>query len=293
MQINHLRFGSVFGGMVRAHRFLTCPCKLIETHPIRTMIASKTLSWCARLLAFVLLATSVMAVDVVPLVRTKTDTYKNVTLVSRTTTHVFVQHSRGMATLKMADLDQDVLVGLGVLEPEAVAAATVEASGSSNLAKSLAPIGEFAESLPATFHGQKTGEFKLTPEAKNVLLIGLGIIFLLHIFFSYCSMLICKKSGTEPGILVWLPILQMIPLIRAAGMSGWWFLGCFVPVLNIIVQVLWAINIAKARGKGSFTTFMLILPLTNVLAFLYLAFSGGSADYDDDVRPIRFEPLPA
>lgn len=257
------------------------------------MTASRTLHWCARLLAFVFLVTSAMADDVVPLVRTKTDTYKNVTLVSRTKTHVFVQHSRGMATLKLTDLDQEVLVGLGVIEAEAITAAAVETSGTSNLAKSLAPIGEFAESLPATWNGGQPAPFKLPANAKQILLIALGIVLLMQVFFSYCAMLICKKAGMEPGILIWVPIVQTIPLIRAAGMSGWWFLGCFVPVLNIVVQVLWAINIAKARGKGTFTTIMLILPITNILAFLYLAFSGGSSEEDEDVKAIRFEPLPA
>jgi hypothetical protein len=216
-----------------------------------------------------------------------------VTLVSLTKTHVFVQHSRGMATLKMADLDQDVLVGLGAMKPSDVTAATAESSGSSNFAKALAPLGDFAGSLPASFQGKEGAQLNLPPIPKNVLIAAAGILLLFHLIFSYCAMQICKKAGMEPGILVWLPIAQMYSLIRAASMSGWWFLACFVPVLNIVAQVIWSINIAKVRGKGVMTTIMLILPITNILAFLYLAFSGGAAENDDDARPMRFEPLPA
>lgn len=259
------------------------------------MISSKISCWCAKLLAFGLLATTVLADEVVPEVRTKSDTYQNVTLISRTKTHVFVHHSRGVATLKMAELSNETLVGLGVLAPEEVVAATTKASGPSNLAQALAPISQMAEALPATFQskGATRAEFKLPPNAKNILIAAAGILFLFHLFFSYCAMQICKKAGTEPGIVVWLPIAQMYPLIRAAGMSGWWFLACFVPVLNIVAQVIWSINIAKVRGKGTLTTIMLILPVTNVFAFLYLAFSGGASENDDDAQPVRFEPLPA
>jgi len=263
------------------------------------MITGKTFSWCAKILAFVLLATCVTgaatAVDAVPEVRTVSDTYKNVTLISKTETHVFVEHSRGTATLKIESLDHDSLVSLGVLQPE-VEEAPATFGSSSNLVETLAPLGKFAESLPASLHGQNPVNLKLSdlpPEFKNYLLIAAAIFLFLHLFFSYCSMLICKKAGSEPGFLVWLPVFQMIPLIRAAGMSGWWFLACFVPVLNIVAQVLWSINISKARGKGSFTAVMLILPVTNLFAFLYLAFAGGESDVENSSERVRFEPLPA
>jgi len=102
-----------------------------------------------------------------------------------------------------------------------------------------------------------------------------GLVF--HLFFSYCARLICIKTGNVPGIMVWLPVLQIFPMLRAAGMSGWWFLGLFVPVLNLVVQILWCINIVKARGKHVIWAILLILPLINVVAFIYLAFSDDGA----------------
>ena len=59
-------------------------------------------------------------------------------------------------------------------------------------------------------------------------------------------------------------------------MSGWWFLGYFIPVLNLLTWILWCVKITQARGKGFLTTLFLILPFTHIFAFLYLAFS--SAD---------------
>ena len=99
-------------------------------------------------------------------------------------------------------------------------------------------------------------------------------------------MLICRKTGNPPGILVWLPVLQLFPLLRAAGMSGWWFLAFFVPVLNLVPRFFGRFKIAKARGKSVWVGVLLLLPVTNLFAFLYLAFSNGaSAEEDEEPEP--------
>lgn len=261
----------------------------------------KSLRIGAVLAAFALFASSVKADEPVPEIRTRTDTYKNVTLVSHNTTHVFVQHSRGMATLKLTDVSKEALIGLGVLKPDPVVALGEDKSETGEPMDMAALQASFSESFKSgsapDLEGINLAALlkEMPPEFKRFLLIGAVVALFFHLFFSFCSMLICKKAGTEPGFVVWLPVLQMIPLIRAAGMSGWWFLACFVPVLNLVVSILWAVNIAKARGKGVLTTIMLILPVTNILAFLYLAFSSGEGSDDDggSAGRIRFEPLPA
>ncbi len=117
----------------------------------------------------------------------------------------------------------------------------------------------------------------------------LGIGLLIYGFFSYCSMLICQKTGTSPGLLVWVPVLQLIPLLRAAGMSGSWFLAYWVPGLNIVAQVVWSVQIAKTRGKTGWVALLLLLPLVNLLAFLYLAFSEEAPAKEE--RPIEIMTL--
>jgi len=102
-------------------------------------------------------------------------------------------------------------------------------------------------------------------------------------------MLICQKTGTSPGLLVWLPVLQLIPLLRAAGMSGSWFLAYLVPGLNIVAQVVWSVKIAKTRGKTGWVALLLLLPLVNLLAFLYLAFSEEAPAKEE--RPIEIMTL--
>jgi hypothetical protein len=79
-------------------------------------------------------------------------------------------------------------------------------------------------------------------------------------------------------VLVWVPLFQIFPMLRGAGMSPAWFIGYFIPVLNIVVQIMWCFKIAKARQKSPLVGVLLLLPGLSLLAFLYLAFSDGVSD---------------
>ena len=64
-------------------------------------------------------------------------------------------------------------------------------------------------------------------------------------------------------------------------------LAFIVPLLNLVGQVLWCVKITQARGKGFLTAVMLILPVTNILAFLYLALSNGHAKEENAFELVR------
>ena len=119
----------------------------------------------------------------------------------------------------------------------------------------------------------------------KAMLVLAGAMLLIYLFHCYCFMLICQKAGHPPGPLVWIPVVQFLPLLRAAGMSAWWFLAHLLPLLNLVTFVLWSVNIAKARGKSGWVAFFLILPFTSFFAFLYLAFSTGTAAAEEDAEP--------
>jgi bacteriorhodopsin len=87
-------------------------------------------------------------------------------------------------------------------------------------------------------------------------------------------MQICRKTSNRAGLFVWLPGFQMIPLLRAAGMSPWLFLLLCVPGINAIITIIWSFRICRVRQKSAFLGVLLLLPVTNVLAFVYLALSG-------------------
>ncbi len=103
----------------------------------------------------------------------------------------------------------------------------------------------------------------------------LGVIFLValaaYIFFCFCGKRICEKCGVQPGILIWIPILQLIPLLQVAQLPVWVIILFFIPFVGLIVSIyMWA-KICTARGKsGLLVIGIVLLPIVFIP---YLAFS--------------------
>lgn len=237
--------------------------------------------------------------------------YEDVEILRKTDTDLFIRHSRGACNLKVADLDNPLRSKLGydrvVEEP---------ASNSSldqlNLPPEMAGLNaQVEEELKAFVEG-------IAP----AFIIGFSAVsFFFYIFFCFCCSQICKKAGTEPSVLIWIPLLQMFPLFRAARMSGWSVLLMFAPqlllgvgvfafpqelavagagqppvvliaalivamVLPMIISIVWCVKICIARGKSGWLAILFFLPLTNLFLFLYLAFSG--TDEEDEAAMISF-----
>jgi len=205
-------------------------------------------------------------------------TYSNVVVTSRNSQYVILQHSRGMATLKPKDLSPEVLKQLGYhVEPPAPSTATLI----SQKVQIDPKVKEMGEKAVEDVKGRLR---ELDP---NVIKGALAGLVLCYFFTCYCFMLICKKAGYEPGILVWVPILQIFPLVKAAGMSAWWILLMFVPVVGIIAMVYWCVRICQARGKSSWLAVLLLLPVFSFFTFLYLAFADGQPESEPERISLR------
>jgi hypothetical protein len=207
-----------------------------------------------------------------PVLKTRTGTYTNVTVTTKAENYVFIVHSTGMASIKIPDLPVEIRRQLGYAVPETPAPQN-NGVVVSVAAREPASVNKANVALANSLDLLRHLHFKLSSEA---VLTVLAFVVLFHLFYSYCCNLICLKTGCEGSLLVWLPLFQLIPLFRAANMSGWWFLAIFVPGLNIVALILWSLNIAKARGKEVWVGILLLLPGTNLFTFLYLAFSNSS-----------------
>jgi hypothetical protein len=241
---------------------------------------------------------SLASEETFPVLQIGTKVYTNATITTKAKTYVFVMHSAGMETVKIQDLPREVQQKLGYLPPdvpqksgEVAAPGLPTPAGVAGSARN--GLGALVEWIKGTGAKLKTlnnkaalEKFKedLQAESKKVgpdlrsldpriVYIALGIIVFSYLFFCYCGRLICVKAGADPGILIWLPLFQFIPLFRAADMSPAWFLALFVPLLNIVAQIMWCFKIAKARNKSIGVGILLLLPLLNILAFCYLAFA--------------------
>jgi hypothetical protein len=213
-----------------------------------------------------------------------TRTYKNVTVTTKAKDYIFILHSRGMNNVKVADLPGDIRDKLGYNKDNETA--SVGKIGISGWARQTMVKIETprVKELEKALRGHAVPEnLKVSFDTKQLLplLLFTGVFYLI---FCYCAMMICQKTGNQPGLLVFLPILQWFPLLRAAGMPLGWFVALLIPGLNIFALIAWAINIAEARGKSGWVALFLILPGTNVLAFLYLALSNGTTENKEDRR---------
>ena len=201
-----------------------------------------------------------------------TRSYTNVTVTTKTKTQIFILHSTGMHTIKVADLSPELLAKLGYgSEPEQKTAKGFA---------SLSMMGKGAKlkvNLPQLkqFRGKGPAHFAAINWSTDSLLTVCSIVVVVYLFFCFCAMLICQKAGHPPGVLIWIPILQLVPLLRAADMSPVWVVAFLIPFVNIVAHIVWSFNIAKARGKGGLTGLFLVFPVTSFFAFLYLALSNG------------------
>mgnify|MGYP004500432531 CR=1 FL=1 len=106
--------------------------------------------------------------------------------------------------------------------------------------------------------------------AYSVVVLAIAIIMIV------ANWKIFTKAG-KPGWASIVPIYNMYVTFQVAGMSGWMFLLSFVPLVNIVVQIMLCLNLAKAFGKS--TGFGIGLIFLNPIFLLILAF--GNADYSN------------
>ena len=227
--------------------------------------------WCV----LVLWALNAAAADVeikLDSISAEGEVYSNVVIFSKSPTHISISYAGGMASLKAKSLDKATQRKLGYLAPE-------------ESKTSLPPIAAAAtdprvRELQERYQ-RNVEEFIQQLDKKTMYQI-LTLIGILYLFFCYCCWQICRKTSNRAGLLVWIPGFQMVPLLRAAGMSPWLFLTLFIPVVSPIVMIVWCFRICRVRQKSALVAIFLLLPVTSVLAFVYLALSGYGPEEEEE-----------
>jgi hypothetical protein len=264
--------------------------------------------WCVAAvgLALTLGPTALRGEVHLDVLKTRTDSFTNVTVYSRSQTDIFIRHSRGIANVKLENLNPETIARLnsgdapgGTATPAKPSVATKESPTPSNASNTTASIS-YSKLNKQMRQQMMSGVAALSAlsavrVSPAVVAMVLGALLAAYLFVCYCLKLICQKTGNEPGVLIWLPVLQMFPLLRAAGMSGWWFVGFLIPAVNLVAQIIWCFKIVQARGKSVWAAIGLLLPVTNLVALLYLAFSGGNDGEPAGNRRVAVggAPLPA
>ncbi len=130
-----------------------------------------------------------------------------------------------------------------------------------------------------------------------VFIIAGAVAIALSLLYILSMWLIFNKAGYY-GILSWIPIINILVLLRIAGKSAWWFLLLIIPFVNIIVAILFWLGLSKNFNHS--TLFGIGLILLNPLFLLILALDGAAYQplrkskeiqhYDANDNPI---PAPA
>jgi len=78
------------------------------------------------------------------------------------------------------------------------------------------------------------------------------------------------KSG-QPGWACLIPFYNGYVLLKIAGRPGWWLILFLIPLVNIVIALLVAIDIAKSFGQS--TVFgVVLLFLLGGIGYLILGF---------------------
>lgn len=102
------------------------------------------------------------------------------------------------------------------------------------------------------------------------------ILFILaiSIFVIVSAWKIFEKAG-QPGWGIFIPIYNMYLLLVIAGKPGWWLILYLIPLVNFVIGLIVAIDIAKNFDKD--TAFGLGLFFLGFIFYPILAF--GDARY--------------
>ena len=83
-------------------------------------------------------------------------------------------------------------------------------------------------------------------------------------------------KADEPGWAAIIPIYNYYMVLKIVGRPWWWLLLMLIPIVNLIVSIIVAIDLAKSFGKDALYGIFLLW-MFSVIGFLILGF--GDAEY--------------
>jgi hypothetical protein len=235
--------------------------------------------WRAVILLAGLIVPQLSAADIeLAVLRSGTDVFTNVIVYGQTQTDLFIKHARGFGNVKVSTLDEATLreLHLGGSAAEKTTTSAVSDKATAAVATLKAKL-EASSPWKIPAEEDVMGAISHLRPSRNVMVGAVAAVGIIYLLWCACLKLICVNAGSKAGFMIWIPVLQMFPLLRAAQMSAWWFVAFLIPLVGVVAHIVWCVKISRACGKGMLVALLLILPVTNLLAFLYLAVSTGKS----------------
>ena len=101
-----------------------------------------------------------------------------------------------------------------------------------------------------------------------------------YVYTSFAIYTIAKKTRVEPTWLAWVPIVNVVLLLKIAKLQWQWIFALFVMMIPVMghwllaagnVYVWW--KVAKALRKPEWLGILMIVPFVNFIVMGYLAWS--------------------
>lgn len=83
---------------------------------------------------------------------------------------------------------------------------------------------------------------------------------------------IFSKAG-QPGWKTLIPIYNFYIYLKIIGRPGWWLLLYLIPLVNVVIAIINALDVGKVFGKSSLWSILLLLFLSP-LGYILIAFDG-------------------
>jgi hypothetical protein len=100
--------------------------------------------------------------------------------------------------------------------------------------------------------------------AMMIVALALAVVLIIGLWKVYV------KAG-QPGWAVLIPFYNVYILLKIAGRPGWWLVLCLIPLVNIVIALMVAIDVAKAFGQSAVFGVVLLFLLSGI-GYLVLGF---------------------
>ncbi len=122
-------------------------------------------------------------------------------------------------------------------------------------------------------------------------LLGSAILILISMVGIFAIVLVIAgfwktfEKAQQPGWASLIPILNLYFLLKIAGRPAWWLLLYFIPVVNIIVHFVVAVDVGKYFGKDILYS-LILLGLAPSIGYILLGFIS-KTPYKGPAKPYK------
>lgn len=107
----------------------------------------------------------------------------------------------------------------------------------------------------------------------SIIIFYLIIFLVLWIYIAYSVQKIANKTNTNNAWMAWIPILNLVLMLRISRQPLWVMIGFFIPYVNyLIMAAVWG-EIAGVLNKSKWWGLLWLVPVLNLILPGYLAFS--------------------